>query len=160
ALQHKSDIGALELGVQGAESVGLAFDRLRAIDGHASTPVLVEQMAEAGVELLVSARRDAIVPVLVIGLGGVWVEIASDAVVIPLPANSTRVLQALQQLRGAALLNGGRGRPAVDLTAVADLAVRVGRALFEHDLELIELNPVFARPGGVTAVDAVARRIG
>jgi acyl-CoA synthetase (NDP forming) len=157
-LQHKSDIGALELGIVGDDAVAAAFDRLRSIEGHRQTDVLVETMSTPGVELLIAARRDAVVPALVVGLGGVWVEIAADAEVIPLPADAARVEAALLRLRGASLLTGARGRPPVDLGAVADLAVAVGQALFDHDLELIELNPVFAGPDGVTAVDAVARR--
>jgi succinyl-CoA synthetase beta subunit len=112
--------------------------------------------------VLVAARRDAVVPALVVGLGGVWVEAVGDAAVIPLPADVDRVEAALRSLRGASLLTGGRGRPAVDLTAVADLAVRVGQLLVDEDLMLIELNPVFARPAGTAhgavAVDAVVRR--
>ena len=162
ALQHKTDIGALELGVVGAEAARAAFERLRRIDGHADTHVLIEQMEQPGVELLVAARRDAVVPALVVGLGGVWVETVGDAVVIPLPTDADRVLAALHRLRGASLLTGGRGRPAVDLAAVADLAVRVGELLVDEDLMLVELNPVFARPAGTAhgavAVDAVIRR--
>ena len=99
-LQHKSDVGALELNVAGEDQIAQAFARLRAIDGHSATPVLVEAMSEPGVELLISARRDAVVPVLVVGLGGVWVEIASDVAVIPLPVTAQRVGAALRQLRG------------------------------------------------------------
>jgi acetyl-CoA synthetase len=162
SLQHKSDIGALELGVVGTDDARAAFDRLRSIDGHHDSPVLVEQMQAPGVELLISARRDSVVPCLVVGLGGVWVEAVGDAVVIPLPADSARVETAIRSLRGASLLTGGRGRPPVDLAAVADLAVRVGQLLLDEDLMLVELNPVFARPAGhapsAVAVDAVIRR--
>ncbi|HEX5018548.1 MAG TPA: acetate--CoA ligase family protein [Actinomycetes bacterium] len=162
SLQHKSDIGALELGVVGVEAAHAAFQRLRAIDGHAHSPVLIEQMEQPGVELLIAARRDSVVPALVVGLGGVWVEAVGDAAIIPLPADAARVERALRRLRGASLLTGGRGRPAVDIAAVADLAVRVGQLLIDEDLMLIELNPVFARPigtaHGATAVDAVIRR--
>ena len=120
-------------------------------------------MAAPGVELLIAARRDSVVPCLVVGLGGVWVEAVGDAAVIPLPADAARVEAALRSLRGASLLTGGRGRPAVDLAAVADLAVRVGQLLVDENLMLIELNPVFARPvdaegPGAVAVDAVIRR--
>ena len=105
-------------------------------------------------------------PCLVVGLGGVWVEAVGDAAVIPLPADAARVEAALRSLRGASLLTGGRGRPAVDLAAVADLAVRVGQLLIDENLMLVELNPVFARPvdlapeapAGAVAVDAVIRR--
>jgi hypothetical protein len=130
--------------------------------------VLIEQMALPGVELLIAARRDSVVPCLVVGLGGVWVEAVGDVAVIPLPADAARIEQALRSLRGASLLTGGRGRLAVDLAAVADLAVRVGRLLIDEGLMLVELNPVFARPvdtegsdgarPGAVAVDAVIRR--
>ncbi len=119
-------------------------------------------MEQPGVELLIAARRDSVVPALVVGLGGLWVETVGDAAVIPLPADVERVERALRSLRGASLLTGSRGRPAVDLAAVADLAVRVGQLLIDEDLMLIELNPVFARPAGTAhgavAVDAVIRR--
>lgn len=166
-LQHKSDIGALELGVLDVDAACAAFERLRSIDGHASTPVLIERMEPAGVELLVAARRDSVVPALVVGLGGVWVEAVGDAAVIPLPADAEQVDAALRSLRGASLLTGGRGRPGVDLAAVVDLAVRVGELLLDEDLMLVEVNPVFARTAGrdsdlagAVALDAVIRRTG
>jgi succinyl-CoA synthetase beta subunit len=162
SLQHKSDIGALELDVVGTDGARAAFERLRSIDGHHDSPVLVEQMQAPGVELLVAARRDSVVPCLVVGLGGLWVETVGDAAIIPLPADAARVERAIRSLRGASLLTGGRGRPPVDLAAVADLAVRVGRLLLNEDLMLVELNPVFARPAGqepaAVAIDAVIRR--
>ena len=61
-------------------------------------------------------------------------------------------------LRGSSLLLGGRGRPPVDVAAVCDLAVRVAELALTENLALIELNPVFARPDGVTVIDAVIRR--
>jgi len=157
-LQHKSDLGALELGVTGTAAARVAFERLRGLDGHAHTPVLVEQMASPGVELLVAARRDAVVPALVVGLGGIWVEAVGDVAVIPLPTDQARIERALRSLRGAALLTGGRGKASVDIAAVALLAARVGQLLLDEDLVLIELNPVFAGPSSAVAVDAVMRR--
>ena len=157
-LQHKSDVGALELGVTSTAAARAAFERLRGLDGHAHTPVLVEQMASPGVELLVAARRDAVVPALVVGLGGIWVEAVGDVAVIPLPADEARVEWALRSLRGAALLTGGRGNSSVDIAAVALLAARVGQLLLEEDFVLIELNPVFAGLSSAVAVDAVMRR--
>ena len=114
-------------------------------------------MGEPGVELIVAARRDAVVPALVIGLGGVWTELLDDVAIVPLPASAARVEAALLRLRGAPLLTGARGRVPVDLAAVAELAAEIGRVLLDLDLELIELNPVLAGPGGAVAVDAVAR---
>jgi acetyl-CoA synthetase len=120
--------------------------------------VLVEAMAPPGVELMVAVRRDGVVPVLVIALGGIWVELLDDAVLIPLPADRATIAERIGRLRAAPLLTGGRGRSAVDLGAVCDLAVSVADLCLAEDLELVELNPVFARPDGVSVVDAVIRR--
>jgi succinyl-CoA synthetase beta subunit len=78
--------------------------------------------------------------------------------VIALPASPARVARALRTLRGAALLQGVRGQPGIDIGAVARLASRVGELLLERDFDLIELNPVVAGPNGAVAVDALARR--
>jgi len=119
--------------------------------------VLVEQMAEPGVELIVAARRDAVVPALVLGLGGAFTELLDDVAIVPLPCGAQRVERALRALRGAGVLLGARRRAAVDLGAVVAVALAAGRALLELDLELVELNPVIAGPGGAVAVDAVVR---
>ncbi|MCI0687422.1 MAG: acetate--CoA ligase family protein [Sporichthyaceae bacterium] len=157
-LLHKSDIGALALGLADGDAVRTAYTRLRALPARHGAVVLVEQMAEPGVELLVAARRDGVVPSLVVGLGGIWVELLADVAVIPLPAEPERIEHALARLAGASLLRGGRGREPVDLGAVARLAASVGALLLDQGLDLIELNPVIARPDGAVAVDALIRR--
>jgi acetyl-CoA synthetase len=120
--------------------------------------VLAERMSPAGVELLVSARTDAVVPALVVGLGGIWTEAFDDVAIVPLPATPARVEAALHGLRGAPLLTGGRGRQPVDLAAVATLASAVGSLVLDQDLQLVELNPVMAHAEGSLVVDAIARR--
>ncbi len=157
-IQHKSDAGAVELGLRSEADVRRAFGRLTALDAYEAASVLAERMAPPAVELIVAARADAIVPALVIGLGGVWTEVLTDVAIVPLPARTDRIEAALRSLRGAPLLTGGRGTAPVDLAAVAGLAERVGEVLVEESLELIELNPVFAGVEGAIAVDAIARR--
>ena len=157
-IQHKSDVGAIELGVRSEADVRSAFARLSALDGGTTASVLAERMAAPGVELIVAARADAIVPALVVGLGGVWTEMVSDVAIVPLPANAARIEAAIRTLRGAPLLTGGRGTAPVDLAAAARLAERVGEVLVGESLDLIELNPVFVGPDGAIAVDATARR--
>ena len=154
-LRHKSEAGAVVLGVSGADAVRSAYARVAAAGGE---PVIVEAMAPAGVEVLVAARRDAVVPVLVVGLGGVWTELLDDVAIVPLPVSPERVEAALRSLRGAGRLLGARGRPPVDLAALARLAAAAGDVLLAEPLTLLELNPVIAGPAGAVAVDAVARR--
>jgi len=155
-VQHKSDIGGLALGLATPDDVRREAERMLAVAPHAA--LLVERMSSPGVELLVAARRDGVVPTLVVGLGGIWTEVFNDAVVVPLPADPARVTQALLALKGASLLTGGRGSEPVALAPLAALASVVGQLLIDEDLSLIELNPVVVTADDAVALDAVIRR--
>ena len=158
AVQHKSELGAVWLGLGSEAAVADAFARLEGLVAQFGGAVLAERMAVPGVELIVAARADAVVPAVLVGLGGMWTEILDDVAIVPLPADAARIERAVRGLRAAPLLTGGRGSAPVDLTAVARMAQRVGELLLEESLELIELNPVLAGPAGAVAVDATARR--
>ena len=131
----------------------------RAKPGLALDGVLVEAMAGKGLELIVGARRD---PqwgaVLMLGLGGIWVETLEDVQLLPAGAGRGAILEALGRLKGAALLRGARGAAPVDIAAVADIARTVG-ALLERSAEIVELeiNPLVAYPEGqgALALDAL-----
>jgi acetate---CoA ligase (ADP-forming) len=156
-VMHKSDSGALALGVSGEADLREAVSRLASLPEAAGASLLIERMADPGVELLVSARADAVVPVLTVALGGIWTEVLAEAAVIPLPAEPARVADGIRSLRGAELLTGGRGGDPYDVEAAAALAARLGDLLLERGLRLIELNPVIVQPRGCVAVDALAR---
>jgi succinyl-CoA synthetase beta subunit len=160
-LRHKTEAGALALGVADEGTLRREYRRLASASaGGDRGAVLVESMAAGPVELLVAARRDAVVPALVIGLGGTWAELLDDTVVVPLPADAERIAAAIRSLRGAPLLCGGRGRPELDVAAAARIAAAAGEALIARRLELIELNPVLVGRHGAMALDAVAREAG
>jgi acyl-CoA synthetase (NDP forming) len=156
-LRHKSDAGVLRLSIETAEAARAAYAELSGAAG-ANGRVLVERMMPSGVELLVAARADAVVPALVIGLGGIWTEAFDDVAIVPLPAEPERISRAIRSLRGAGALLGGRGRDAMDLHAAASLAAGVGSLLLDAGLDLIELNPVAVHRDGCVALDALARR--
>jgi acyl-CoA synthetase (NDP forming) len=159
AVQHKTEVGGVVVGVDDEAGVRAAHARIAALARAHGGSVLVEEMAAGEVELIVGAHRDGIVPALVIGLGGIWTELLRDVVVVPLPADAHRVRAALAALRGAPLLMGGRGRPALDVDAVAGLAAAVGERLLADGLEAVECNPVLvgAAGRGAVAVDASIR---
>jgi acyl-CoA synthetase (NDP forming) len=146
ALRHKTQAGALALDVAAEPDVRAAY---RALD-NGSGAVLVERMASPGVELIVAVRRDPVVPVLVVGLGGLHAEGLDDVAVIPLPATPARVEAALAGLRGAALLRS------TDHAAAARLAAALTQL---PGLELIECNPVLVHAQGAVVVDASAKEI-
>jgi acyl-CoA synthetase (NDP forming) len=159
ALRHKSDAGAVALGLHEEGELREAHRRLSGLELDLERPaVLVERMAEPGAELLVAARADAVVPSLVLGAGGLWTELLADAAVVPLPASPERVEQAIRGLRAAPLFSGGRGGVALDVAAAAALAAAAGELLLDAGLELIELNPVLVHEHGATVVDALAVR--
>jgi acetate---CoA ligase (ADP-forming) len=158
AIQHKSDSGGLALGLRSESEVREAHARLLDAAAAKDARVLVERMVEPGVEVLVAARADAVVPALVVGLGGIWTEVLDDVAIVPLPADASRVEQAIRSLRGATSLTGGRGRPPLDVGALATTAARVGELLLDHRLALLELNPVVVHANGCVALDALGRR--
>lgn len=157
-LQHKSELGAVALGLDSVGDAGAAYGRLSTLAAECGGSVVAEEMIGPGVELLVAARADALVPALVIGMGGIWTEVMADVVIVPLPASAARVERALRELRGARLLFGGRGQPPVDVGAISRLAQRTSEVLLEASLALVELNPVLVDEHGAVAVDAVMRR--
>ena len=158
AIQHKSDSGGLVLNVNEESRLREAFAALQGLPLAEGADVLVERMMPPGVELLIAARADGVVPALVIALGGVWAEALDDVAVVPLPADTDRVERALRSLRGAPLITGERGSEPVDIRALAELGSACGRLMLDQGLGLLELNPVVARPDGAVAVDALVRR--
>jgi succinyl-CoA synthetase beta subunit len=158
-VQHKSDLGGVALGLRSPDQVREAYRRLAALAAAHDGTVLAEQMAAPGVELMIAARTDGVVPALVLALGGIWTELLDDVAIVPLPADAARVENALRSLRGAPLLLGGRGGRSVDVRAIARLAEDLGALLLERSLAEIECNPVLVgAPGeGAVAVDATIR---
>ena len=155
ALRHKTEADALALGVADDRTLRAEYRRLASLGDDGA--VLVERMATGAIELLVAARRDAVVPALAIGLGGTWTELLDDVAVVPLPADPARVAAAIRSLRGAPLLCGGRGRPPLDVGAAAEVGAAAGDLLLRAGLDLVELNPVLVAREGAVVVDAVAR---
>jgi acyl-CoA synthetase (NDP forming) len=170
ALTHKSDAGGVLLDVGDAAGLRQAWERLHANvrsarPGLAVDGVLVEAMAPRGpgrVELIVGARRD---PqwgaVLMLGLGGIWVESLKDVALLPAAAGKSAIVGALGRLKGAPLLRGARGAAPVDIAAVADIARKVGALVAgSPDVAELEINPLLACPQGegALALDALIVR--
>jgi acetate---CoA ligase (ADP-forming) len=164
-IQHKTELGGVALGLDSESEVRRAHRAMAPLADAHDGVILVERMAPPGVELIVAAHTDGIVPALVVGLGGIWTELLHDVAVVPLPADAPRIERAIAALRGAPLLFGGRGRPAADVPAAAQLAARVGALLLGRGLATVECNPVLVGEltpthAGAVAVDAAIRTRG
>jgi hypothetical protein len=132
--------------------VRAAATELLALDGEAR--VLVQPMA-AGTELVVGALRDAALgPVVMVGFGGVLVEVLGDVAFRLAPVSHDEAMQAIESLRGFKLLTGVRGRPPADLPALAATVVAASHLIASvPEVEELDLNPVLAGPDGALAVD-------
>jgi acyl-CoA synthetase (NDP forming) len=160
AFAHKSDIGAVRLSLVGGAAVGSAAREILELGGGLGLPVrgvLVEPMAEPGIELIVGMTRDPLFgPAVLVGFGGVFAEVLDDVAIRLAPLGQADALAMLGSLRGASLLSGVRGRPAIDRDAVARLIVALGRLAWERPgILAVDLNPVIATAAGALAVDAL-----
>jgi acyl-CoA synthetase (NDP forming) len=159
-LAHKSDIGGVRVGLLGEAAVSAAAAELLDLGrqaGLAVQGVLVEPMADEGLELIVGLTRDPLFgPAVLVGFGGVFAEVLDDAAIGLAPLGRLEALRLLASLRGAALLSGARGRRAVDRDALAGLIVAVGQLGWDRpDILAVDLNPVIATQDGALAVDAL-----
>lgn len=160
-LVHKTDAGAVRLGVAEAEVEGAVDGIARAVRDAGFEPreYLVQQMAGAGVEMLAGMVRDDVFgPVVAAGAGGVTAEVMADVAVELTPLSTEDAHDMIGSLRSMRLLAGFRGAPPSDVEAFADLLVRLGRLADEHpEVSELDLNPVIAGAAGATVVDARVR---
>jgi acetyl coenzyme A synthetase (ADP forming)-like protein len=163
-ITHKTDVGGVRLGLRDESEVREAYlamlGRMTEL-GRAGDMqgVLLQRMAEKGIETFVGATRDPEFGHLIgFGLGGVQVELLKDVVFRVAPLGATDAAEMVDGIRARALLEGFRGGPVIDKRALADVLSRVGRLVADFpQIAEIDLNPVIARPDGVTAVDARIR---
>jgi acyl-CoA synthetase (NDP forming) len=164
ALSHKTEAGGVMLNLTDEAALRAAWETMHrnvkaAAPGVTLDGCLVERMSPKGLELMVGAKRDpAWGTVLLVGLGGIWVEALGDVRLLPVDADETQIVEALQQLRTAKLLTGFRGAPPVDVEAVAKAVLAIGRLMrTTPGIVEIDVNPlmVFAKGRGATALDAL-----
>lgn len=164
-IAHKSDVGGVALDLDTPDAVAEAFTSVTG-EARAARPrarvdgVLVSPMVRDGVEMILGVQHDPTFgPVVMCGLGGVFVEILADVSFRPAPFDDAEAHRMLRELRGYPLLAGTRGRPAGDVDALAAALAALSRFAAAHGSRLdgAELNPVVVRPAGrgVVALDAL-----
>lgn len=167
-ITHKSDVGGVKLNVQGDDALRSAYaDILAAVRQHRPDAridgVLVAPMAPKGVECIAGVHCDPVFgPVVMFGLGGVFVEVLKDVSFRLAPFGRDDALAMIREIKGYALLQGARGAPPCDIGALAEALAALSR--FAHarraDFSSVEINPLLALPEGqgVVALDAVVIR--
>jgi acetyltransferase len=162
-ISHKSDVGGVQLNLRNGPAVAAAFEDMLTRIHHAYPEVrldgvLVQPMVTGGRELILGGRQDPqFGPVVLVGLGGIFVEIFQEVTVRVAPISRREALEMIEELRGSQVLQGARGHKRSDIEAVVDALLRLSQLLGEvPEIQEIDVNPlrVFHEQGGCRALDA------
>lgn len=160
---HKSDAGGVKVNLRSAAEAEAA---IRAMAGQPQIKAakvegyLIEEMAPAGQEIVVGGLRDPeFGPLVMVGLGGIFVEVLADVSFRICPITRVDAEEMLAELKGAAILKGARGRKPASLDAIVDVLLKVGGEhglLMRHaaDIKEADVNPIIVSDTGAVAVDA------
>ena len=163
-IPHKTEFGALRVGLENKESVQKAYDEMltavKVKKSDANIEGVLVQKQIKGVECLLGISCDEqLGPTLVMGLGGVFVEILADIAIRIPPISAAEARRALENLKGAKVFSGARGAPPADIDALAEMAARLSWLAYDlgNDIAEMDLNPVVVLPAGqgALAVDAL-----
>ncbi|MFC2949401.1 acetate--CoA ligase family protein [Virgibacillus sediminis] len=164
-IEHKSDYGLVELNINSHEKASRAYKRImenkkachptRELDG-----ILVEEMAPVGTEVIVGALNDETFgPSIMLGMGGVFVELMKDVVIHPAPLNHYQALKMIKSLKNYQVLEGVRNKSRVDIEVLAEVIVRISEMIIDlgDSITELDINPIIVheKGKGVTAVDAL-----
>jgi acyl-CoA synthetase (NDP forming) len=153
-LAHKSELGVVKVGLHTADAVRSAYDEIVAT-GAPMDGVLVAEMVSGGVETVVGIAHDELFgPVVMAGLGGVFVEVFRDVAFRVPPFDADEARRMLAELRGLPLLHGARGRPRADVDALVDVICKVQRMSLDlaDSVRELDINPLLVLPEGQGAV--------
>lgn len=160
---HKSDAGGVRVNLASAAETEAAIRAMAALPAIRAAKVegyLIEEMAPAGQEIVVGGLRDAeFGPLVMVGLGGIFVEVLADVSFRICPITRLDAQEMLAELKGAAILKGARGRKPASLDAIVDALLKVGGEgglLMRHaqDIKEADVNPLIVSESGAVAVDA------
>jgi acetyltransferase len=162
-IPHKTEAGGVRVGLRRAEEVRAAFAEItstaaKRVPGADIHGVLVQPMITDGVEVIIGVKHDPqIGPMLLFGTGGVMVEVYDDVALRRCPIVRSEALDMIEEVKGAKLLRGFRGKPAADIDALADALVRISdiAATLGSRLAELDINPLMVLPTGVKAADAL-----
>ncbi|MBI5639851.1 MAG: acetate--CoA ligase family protein [Nitrospirae bacterium] len=152
-IQSKSDVGGVRTGIRDENELRIAFDELSSIGS--ADGVLVEETVSQGIEVIVGGVVDRqFGPVVMFGLGGLFVELFSDVAFALAPMTGKDALTLMKQVKGFKVLGGYRGRPPVDLHGLSNVIVAVSEIMGTGLIQEIDLNPVSVNRQGAVVLDA------
>lgn len=159
-IEHKTDVGGVKIDIRNEEVLRHHFREITySARGKRVDGVLVQKMARKGVEIIIGGLKDPqFGHMVVLGLGGIYVEIFKDISARICPLVSSDVDEMIAELKAHPLLEGARGRRPINKKVVGRLVLRVCRFMKEEDIKEMDLNPVVCDENGCDIVDVRFRR--
>lgn len=158
---HKSDSGGVKLSLNNVAGVKKAYgeimERVRELYPNAVIyGITVQKMARPGTEVIVGTSKDPqFGPVIMFGLGGIFVEVLKDVSFRVIPLNRRDAQEMIKEIKGYPLLQGMRGKEPVNIRVLVDIILKISNLIEENpQIKELELNPIFAYGDGAVAVDA------
>ena len=151
-ISHKTDIGGIKLNIQTPEEAKRAFSQLKRIPGFKGAYL---QKMLSGTEIIMGGKRDAqFGPVVLFGLGGIYVELLKDVSMRVCPITSNDAEEMIREIKGYALLSGARGKQKANLKKIKSYLLKVSKLMQKEKIAELDINPLFAFKNEVLAVDA------
>jgi len=154
-ISHKSDIGGVKIRIRDEAALRLAFrEIMENAKGHKINGILVQKMARKGIELIIGGKKDPqFGHMVVLGLGGVYVEIFRDVTARICPVTDDDVKEMVEELKSHPLLEGARGEKPIDMKALRKMVLGVCTFIMKEDIKELDLNPVIFDEKGGDVVD-------
>ena len=160
-ITHKTDSGGVRLSLNNMKEVKSAYHEitegvLKQYPNATIQGVSVQKMAKPGTEVIVGTSKDPqFGPVIMFGLGGIFVEVLKDVSFRIIPLSRKDALEMIEEIKGYPLLQGYRGKESVDIPALTKIILKISRVMEENpNIKELELNPIIAYKKGALAVDA------
>jgi acetyltransferase len=155
-ISHKSDVGGVMLNVNDFSQAEKAYEKMNNVNQEKVAGVLVQKMILDGKEVILGSKRDSSFgPILLFGLGGIYVEVLQETSLRIAPINRFEAEEMISELRTAAILKGIRGEPPSDRDALIESLLRLSQLVIDFpEIEGIDINPIKVLEKGAVAVDA------
>ena len=154
-ISHKSDIGGVKVKIRDEAALRLAYREIMDnVKGHNVDGILVQKMARKGIELIIGGKKDPqFGHMIVLGLGGIYVEIFRDVTARICPVTDDDVKEMVEELKSHPLLEGARGTKPIDMKALRGMVLGACKFIMKEDIKELDLNPVIFDENGGDIVD-------
>ena len=154
-IEHKTDVGGVKVGIKTETMLRIAYKELiENANGRKLTGILVQKMARKGVELIIGGKRDdQFGHMVVLGLGGVFVEVFRDITARICPIKENDVREMISELKAHPIITGTRGRKPIHIKSLCDITIKTCKMMYENNISEIDINPVVFDDKGCDIID-------